>query len=160
MLDVVVRYLHSKDVPFRLDARGSGEPATRVAYEPAAGVLLVDAHFLSSETGPLIAVVPAGMSVSTAALSTELSAAVLDPSDFALPALFGPNVPLPALGGVLGATTVVDVSVRKASKIAFRAFSRTDFFELAYDDFALIENPRVCTFATLHAPDEHPSVAL
>jgi hypothetical protein len=109
--------------------------------------------------GPVIAVVPAGMNVSIAALSTELSAAVLDPSGLGLPAVFGPNLPLPALGGVVGAATVVDASVRASSKIAFRAFSRSDFIEMAYDDFVLVENPRVCVFATLGAPEEHPAGA-
>jgi hypothetical protein len=157
MLETVVHYLHSRDVPFRLDARGSHAPLPRFAYAASEGVQLVDAHFLFSGSGPLVAVVPTGTNVSEAALSTELGAAVLEPSRHGLRVPFDPGVPLPALGGVLGASTVVDAAVRAAPRIAFRAFSPNDFVELAYDDFALIEHPRVCTFATLDAVEEHPA---
>jgi hypothetical protein len=158
MLDLVVRYLHAQTVPFRLDSCATEEPLPPVAHRLSPGCLLVEARIVVSDGHPILACVPADMGVSLPALTTELGTLVAEAGRTDLPPPFDRLAPpIPPLGGAFGVMTVVDASVALSPRIAFRAFSSGDFFELPYDAFERLESPRICAFATMGELGEHAS---
>ena len=53
---------------------------------------------------------------------------------------------MPPLGGALRALVIIDESLQSAGALVFDAFSHDDFFEIPYDQYALLEQPRVASF--------------
>jgi hypothetical protein len=150
MLDAIVRYLRSNEAPFKLESYASPEPLPAVAYRRPPGAALVDTWIMRVDDMPAIACVPAGTRPDLAALSAALDAVVLEGSPRDLPAPFDvAGAPLPALGGALGVLTIVDASLVTAGALVFCAFSKSDFIELPYEAFALLEHPRVAAFAVM-----------
>lgn len=148
MIDRVVRYLCDAAVPFRLAVYPMPEPSPEVAHSLPPGTLLVDAQVVLVDGSPAIACVPHGIPVSFVALSRALDAAVLEASPAELRGEYrGAPEPLPPLGGLFGAPLLIDDEIPASPLIAFRAFSRGAFVEMTYDDFALVERPRVASFA-------------
>jgi prolyl-tRNA editing enzyme YbaK/EbsC (Cys-tRNA(Pro) deacylase) len=148
MIDRAVRYLCDAGVPFRLAVYPMPEPAPAVAHSLRPGTLLVDTQVVLVDGSPAVACVPYGIPVSVVALSRALDAVVLEASPDELRDEFrGAPEPLPPLGGLFGTPLLLDDEIPAAPRIAFRAFSPGAFVEMTYDDFALVERPRVAAFA-------------
>ena len=147
MIDAVVHYLHEAGIPFRLTSYPAPEPQPPVAYRPPPSAHLVETRFVLVDGRPALACTLCGETVSLAALATETGGMVVEstledlPSDCA-----GATGPVPPLGRMFGVPLFVDVRVAEAPMVAFRAFGPNDFLEVAYDDFALLERPRVAAF--------------
>jgi prolyl-tRNA editing enzyme YbaK/EbsC (Cys-tRNA(Pro) deacylase) len=147
MLDAVVHYLHEAGVPFRLTSYPAPEPEPAVAYRPPPRVQLIDTRLVLIDDRPALAVTIGGETVSMAALATETGALVIESSSESLGGDYrGTAGPVPPLGRLLGVPLFVDVRVAEAPMLAFRAFGPNDYLEIAYDDFALVEQPRVAAF--------------
>jgi len=148
MIDRVVRYLCDAGVPFRLAVYPMPEPSPEVAHALPPGTLLVETQVVLVDGNPAIACVPYGIPVGFVALSRALDAVVLEASPAELRDEYrGAPEPLPPLGGLFGTPLLLDDEIPASPHIAFRAFSYGAFVEMAYDDFALIERPRVASFA-------------
>jgi hypothetical protein len=44
--------------------------------------------------------------------------------------------------------TVLDERVQECSVLVFRAFGESDFFEVPYEDYARLVQPRIASFAS------------
>jgi prolyl-tRNA editing enzyme YbaK/EbsC (Cys-tRNA(Pro) deacylase) len=119
-----------------------------VAHRFAPGAQLVDVHVVLVDGSPALACTPFGAPINFAAFSAETGTAVIEATpDELYDEYRGAPEPLPPLGGVFGVPLFVDEQILEAPLVAFRAFSPYDFFELSYDDLALLERPRVAGFA-------------
>jgi hypothetical protein len=148
MIDRVVRYLCDAGVPFRLSFYPMPEPEPAVAHPLAPGALLVDTQVVLVDGNPAIACGPHGIPMSLISLSTEIDAVVLDAGPQELRDEFrGAPEPLPPLGGLFGTLLLVDEEIAQAKNITFRAFAQGAYFDMLYDDFALVERPRIASFA-------------
>jgi prolyl-tRNA editing enzyme YbaK/EbsC (Cys-tRNA(Pro) deacylase) len=148
MIEAVVRYLRQAGVSFRVASYPAPEPQPNVAHRFAPGAQLVDVHVVLVDGAPALACTPAGAPINFAALAAETRAAVIEATPEELRDEYrGAPEPLPPLGGVFGVPLFVDEQILEAPIVAFRAFSPNDFFELSYDDLALVERPRVAAFA-------------
>jgi prolyl-tRNA editing enzyme YbaK/EbsC (Cys-tRNA(Pro) deacylase) len=148
MLDHVVRYLRGYGASFRLSSAPSPELLPDVGEPRPPGSLVVETRLLSVGGSVAIACMPRGATLSWPEISRELGAVVVEAGPADLPAPFsGASGHFPPLGGVMQATTVVDVEVMRASSLVFTAFSPFDLFEIPIDDFARIEHPRIAAFA-------------
>lgn len=162
-LTLVVEYLRSHDVPFRLISEPSPEPAPAVApplYPHPREVLLVDTHIIVVDDRAGIGCVPRGEQINLPGLRAELGVNLVHEGGLdELPWPFErAGWPVPPLGGILGLPVFVDAAVANAALIAFAAFTPFDFIEMAYDDFARLEKPRVAQLAAageLPAPLPH-----
>jgi hypothetical protein len=158
MIDAVVRYLRAAGVPFRITSYPSPEPEPQVALRLAPGTLLVDVHVILVGGSPALACTPHGLPLNFAAFAMNTGTTVMEATPAELPPQYrGAIEPLPALGGVFGVPLFVDEQVLEASRVAFRAFGTNDYVELAYDDFALVERPRIAAFALGELP-QHEGV--
>jgi hypothetical protein len=54
---------------------------------------------------------------------------------------------VPPVGRLLGLPVVMDERVPQCSILVFRVFGESDYVELPYEDFALLEQPRIASFA-------------
>src|SRR5262245_27678818 len=148
MLDRVVKYLRSHNVPFRLSSLPSPEPLPLVAVRLPPGGLTLETHVVSVGGRPAIACVGRGAKLSLSRLSQDLGMEVLEGGTEDLPPPYaGAAGPVPALGGALGTITIIDESVAAASCVVFAAFSPADVIEIPYDDFARLEKPKIASFA-------------
>jgi prolyl-tRNA editing enzyme YbaK/EbsC (Cys-tRNA(Pro) deacylase) len=148
MLDHVVKYLRSHDVPFRLFSHPSPEALPAVAYRLPPGGVMVETHVLLVAGRPAIACMTRGSRMSLPRLKAELGADVLEGTAEDLPPPYtGVAGPTPPLGSALGVLTIVDEAVAAASSVAFEAFASSDVVEIPYDDFARLERPRVGSFS-------------
>jgi hypothetical protein len=148
MLDLVVHYLRTHGVPFRLYSQPSPEPLPEVAHPVPPGGLLVETQVLVVGGQAAVAVMPRGAKLSLPRARQELGADVIDGTPADLPPPFcGASEHVPAVGGAMGVLTIVDERVAISSAVVFQAFSPCDCFELPYDDFARLERPRVASFA-------------
>jgi hypothetical protein len=158
MIDAVVRYLRAAGVPFRITSYPSPEPEPQVALRLAPGTLLVDVHVVLVDGSPALACTPHGLPLNFAAFAMHTGTTVMEATPAELPPDYrGAIEPLPALGGVFGVPLFVDEQVLEAARVAFRAFGTNDYVELAYDDFALVERPRIAAFALGELP-QHGAV--
>jgi Ala-tRNA(Pro) deacylase len=147
MLDAVVHYLHEAGIPFRLTSYPAPEPDPPVAYKPPPRAQLVETRLVLVDDRPALVVTVRGQTVSMAALATETGALVVESSSESLGGDYrGARGPVPPLGHLLGVPIFVDVQVAEAAVLAFRAFGQNDYLEVSYDDFALVEQPRVASF--------------
>jgi len=150
MLDHVVKYLRSHDVPFRLFSYPSPEPLPAVAYRLPPGGVMLETHVLLVAGRPAIACMTRGARLSLPRLKAELGADVLEGTAEDLPPPYtGVAGPTPPLGGALGVLTIIDEAVAAASAVAFEAFASCDIVEIPYDEFARHERPRIASFAVV-----------
>ena len=158
MIDDVIRYLQTSGVGFRVASYPSPEPQPRVARRFAPGTQLVDSQVILVDGSPALACKRCGLAMNLKALAAETGSVVLESSTADLRDGYrGVSPPLPPLGGVFGIPLFVDERVAQAATLAFQAFSENDYVELSYEDFALLERPRVASFTTSgelppHAP--------
>jgi prolyl-tRNA editing enzyme YbaK/EbsC (Cys-tRNA(Pro) deacylase) len=147
MIDAVIRYLHRSLVPFRLTSRPSAEPYPQSAFRVPEGGVLVDTALLRVGRAVVIACYPAREKPDFAALRNLLGDLVVSasPNDFP-DSLRGATGPVPPLGQLFELPLVVDTRVSEARVVVFRAFGE-DYVEIAYDDLARLEQPRVGSFA-------------
>ncbi len=153
MIDVVVRYLREAGVPFRVTSYPAPEPQPAVAHPLPRGTQLVDVHVLLVDGSPALACIPHGLPMDMAAFAAQTGTTAIEAGPAELPQRYrGVGEPLPALGGVFGVPLFVDEQILDADRVAFRAFAANDYVELAYEDFALVECPRVVAFAHEELP--------
>jgi prolyl-tRNA editing enzyme YbaK/EbsC (Cys-tRNA(Pro) deacylase) len=153
MIEAVVRYLRAAGVPFRVTSYPSPEAEPVVALRLAPGTLLVDVHVVLVDGSPALACTPHGLPMNFAAFAMHTGTTVMEATPAELPPEHrGAVGPLPALGGVFGVPLFVDEQILTAPRVAFRAFGTNDVVELTYDDFALVERPRVAAFALGELP--------
>jgi prolyl-tRNA editing enzyme YbaK/EbsC (Cys-tRNA(Pro) deacylase) len=145
MLITVVEYLRSNGVAFRLVSYAAPEAEPRVAHPVSPnGSLLVDTHVLLVDGRLAIGLVARGEQINMLRLRASLGAELVEEaSDADLPSPFEQGSPPPPLGRMFGAPVFVDSDVAHARSLCFAAFAPTDFIEVAYDDFARLEQPRV-----------------
>jgi hypothetical protein len=139
MIERVVRYLCDAGVPFRLTVYPTPEPQPEIAYPLAPGSQIVEARVVLVDGSPAMACTPHGLPVDMVALeatSAELRDEFRNASE-----------PLPPLGGLFGTPLFIDDQVATATRVVFRAFAPGAFFDMLYDDLALVERPRVASFA-------------
>jgi Ala-tRNA(Pro) deacylase len=165
MLGTIVDYLHGARVPFRLASYPTEEPLPRAAHPLPAHAVVVDTEIILVEGRVALACFPAGEAIDYTALSAVLGAIAV-PADYAdLPGeLASAAPPIPPFGQLFGLPIIVDEGVEAAAILSIPAFGGNDFFDIAYDDWARVEAPRVASFAsagelpvsTEPAGDVHP----
>jgi prolyl-tRNA editing enzyme YbaK/EbsC (Cys-tRNA(Pro) deacylase) len=102
---------------------------------------------------PALVCAPHGLPIDLAAFASQTGSTAIEAGPKELPEEYrGAVEPLPPLGGVFGVPLFVDEQIAIAQCVAFRAFGTNDYVELAYDDFALVECPRVVAFAHEELP--------
>lgn len=159
-LGTLVDYLHSARVPFRLASYPSEEDRPIAGQPIPPGGMLVDTRLLDVGGRPVLAVFPDGENVDLAAISTLLgdvaTIATMDllPEDFRRAGL-----PVPPFGQLFGISIVLDARLASVGTLVFRAFGESVYFEIPYEDWARLEQPRVASFASvgeLGAVNAHP----
>lgn len=149
MLGTIVDFLHNARVPFRLASYPSEEPLPLAAHHVSAGAMLVDARLFLVAGRAVLVVFPATEAVDLAAISSALGGMVVPSTNDELPDVFRRGEgPVPPLGQLLGVPLVVDERVARAAVIVFRAFAESVYFEIPYDDYARLEQPRLASFAS------------
>jgi hypothetical protein len=147
MLDAVVQYLHEAGIPFRLTSYPAPEPEPPVAYRPPPSAQLVEARVVLVDGQPALACTICGEGVSLTALATETGGLVVESGTGDLSGDYhGTTDPVPPLGRLMGVPLFVDVHVSELPNMVFRV-GPNDYLEVSYDDFALIEQPRIAAFA-------------
>lgn len=148
VIERVVRYLSDAGVAFRLAVYPMPEALPHIAYPLGSDLLAVDARVVLVDGSPAIACARACIPMTLSRLQTVLRATVREASSAELRDEFrGAPEPVPPLGGLFGVPLFVDDGVAAAARIVFHAFSAGSYVELAYEDFARIERPRVVLFA-------------
>jgi hypothetical protein len=147
MLGPIVDYLWRAHVPFRLASYPSEESEPLAAHHLPAGGVLVDTKLLTANGRTVLAVYPRDESVGSAAVGAALGTiAVLDGTNDDLPGEFRhAEAPLPPLGQLFGIPVILDQRVADASVLVFRAFAGSDYFEIPYQDYARLEQPRLAS---------------
>jgi Ala-tRNA(Pro) deacylase len=149
MIENLVRYLHAARIPFRLASYPSEERQPKAAHPIPAGGMLVETELLVLDGRPVLACFPAGEAPDLAAVGAALGGlAVVGTSDELPDDLRYAEPPIPPLGQLFGLPLVVDERVTRCSLIVFASFGESDFFEIPYEDFARLEQPRVAAFAS------------
>lgn len=148
MLDVIVRYLHEENIPFRLVSYPSEERKPPVAHPIPAHAVLVDTKFVDVDGRLVLACFRDGEQVDLSAIGNDLGGNATETRPDALPEeLVRLDGALPPLGQLFGATLVVDEAVEGYATIVFRGYGQSAWFEVPYDDLARVEQPRVASFA-------------
>jgi Ala-tRNA(Pro) deacylase len=150
MLGTIVDYMHNAHVPFRLASYPSEEALPIAAHRVPPGGMLVDTRLVKVDGRAVLAVFPAGESVDLRAVSASLGGVAVAGATDDLPVeLARAGAPVPPLGQLFGLPLVLDERVTRASVLVFRALAESLYFEVAYDDFARLEQPRVASFASV-----------
>jgi prolyl-tRNA editing enzyme YbaK/EbsC (Cys-tRNA(Pro) deacylase) len=148
MLDTIVKYLHGARVPFKLASYPSEELEPIAIASLAPHAVRVETRLLFVGGRLVLACFAAGHTVDPVALAHELGGAVIEASAPDLPAPLDELAgPIPPLGSLYGVPVILDQAARAGTSVVFRAFSGSDWFEIPYDDFARLEQPRVASFA-------------
>ena len=148
MLDQIIHYLRSRDIPFRLSSHPSPEPLPEVAHPLPPGGMRVDVQVILVAGRAILAAVPHGAKVGFPGLTRELGVAVIEGFTSDLPPPYSRATGgIPPFGGAMGVPTFVDEAVTTAAVLTFTTFSPGDYLEIDYDDFARLEQPRVSAFA-------------
>lgn len=148
MLDMIVRYLHEALVPFRLASYPSEEHLPTAGHATPPYAIAVESRILRAGDKLVLACHPVNVQIDLAAISNELGAPVVEASPEDLPAfLQGKEGPPPPLGHLFGIPLIVDEEITRHTSIVFQPFGDSDYFEVPYDDFARMEQPRVASFA-------------
>ena len=96
-----------------------------------------------------LACFPAGEVIDYTALSAALGAAALPAEHGDLPGeLASAAPPIPPFGQLYGLPIIVDDGIEAASILSIPVFGGSDFFDIAYDEWARMEAPRVASFAS------------
>jgi Ala-tRNA(Pro) deacylase len=149
MLGTIVDYMHNAHIPFRLASYPSEEALPIAAHRIPAGGMLVDTLLVKVDGTAVLAVFPAGESVDLGAVSASLGGTAVAGATDDLPVeLARAGAPVPPLGQLFGLPLVLDERVTRASVLVFRALAESLYFEVSYDDFARLEQPRVASFAS------------
>jgi Ala-tRNA(Pro) deacylase len=149
MLGTIVEYLSSARVPFRLASYPSEEDRPIAGHPIAAGGMLVDTKLLVADGRAVLAVFPHGEQPDLAAVSTALGDVAVPGTRDELPSDFRRTVgPVPPLGQLFGIPIVLDARVAGAARLVFRAFGESAYFEIPYEDWARLEQPRLAPFAS------------
>ncbi len=148
MLDVIVRYLHEENVPFRLVSYPSPEREPPVAHPIPSHAVLADARFVNVDGRLVLACFRHGESPDLSAIGNELGGTAMDALPDELPEeLVGLEGAVPPLGQLFGIPLIVDEAIEGYATIVFRGFGHSAWFEIPYDDFARQEQPRIASFA-------------
>ncbi len=149
MLGTIVEYLHGARVPFRLSSYPSEEAQPIAAHRLPPGGMLVETRLLVVDGRLVIAGFPAREDVDSAAISTALGGVAVPVPNDELPDEFRRmSGPVPPLGQLFGISIVLDERIASASVVVFRAFGESNYFEIAYDEYARLEQPRLARFAS------------
>jgi prolyl-tRNA editing enzyme YbaK/EbsC (Cys-tRNA(Pro) deacylase) len=146
MLEQIIRYLRGAAVPFRLTSYSSAEEKPDVAHPSPPGGVIVDVRAIVVDGRPAIACMPRGEMPDLGRLASAIGAAAVTNGD---PTALGADgePTLAPLGGMLGVPLFLDEALRDAAWIVFRASAPAAFVEIAYEDFARLERPRIAAFA-------------
>lgn len=150
MLDTIVSYLHGNRVAFRLASYPSEEPLPHAAHVMPPNAMLVDTEVILVEGKVALACFPAGETIDYAALGASLGAICMRGDHKDLPgALSSAAPPIPPFGQLFGLPIILDETVNNnASVLVTPAFGGNEFFDLAFEDWARVEAPRVASFAS------------
>lgn len=164
MIDTIVRYLHRARVPFRLASYPSEEAEPKAAHPLPPGGMYVDTALFLVDGTPVLACFPAGETPDLAAIGAELGGIALDAGRGELPGELGhAEPPLPPFGQLFGLPLLLDERVTACAVLVFRAFRDSDYFEVPYEAFGVLEQPRVASFTRageLPRAEAAPSSAL
>lgn len=150
MLDTIVAYLHGNRVPFRLASYPSEEPLPHAAHRLPPSSVRIDTEVVLVEGRVALACFRAGDQVDYAALGSALGAGCVrgDASNLAS-AVAGLPPPIPPFGQLFGVPIILDETVNSGPTIiVIPAFGGNDFFEVAFEDWARMEAPRIASFAS------------
>lgn len=149
MIETVVRYLHHARVPFRLASYPSEEASPRAAHRLPKGGMLVETEIVLLDGRGVLTCFPAGAAPDLAAVGASLGGVAIAGTTRELPdPLRHAESAVPPLGKLCGLALVVDARVASCSVIVFRAFGESDYFEIPYEDFARLEQPKIASFAS------------
>jgi prolyl-tRNA editing enzyme YbaK/EbsC (Cys-tRNA(Pro) deacylase) len=155
MLDTIVRHLHQSNINFRLTSYASPEREPPAAHPIPAHALLVEARLVTVGGRLVLACVRAGDHIDMAALGNELGGTALTALPEDVPeALVGFERTTPPLGKLLGLPLIVDEAVEGCVTLVFRAFDGNNYFEVPYDGFLLLEQPKTASFARVGELEE------
>jgi Ala-tRNA(Pro) deacylase len=113
--------------------------------------VLVDSRLVLVDGRAVLVAFPHGQSLDMAGLGACLGGgAVLEagPEELANEFRYAEE-PIPPLGQLFGVPLVLDERVTRHSVIVFRAFGESVYFEIPYEDYARLEQPRIAAFAFL-----------
>jgi Ala-tRNA(Pro) deacylase len=148
MIDTIVRYLHGAHVPFRMSSYPSLEDVPVAAHPLPSGGVLVESRVVTVGQRPLLACVRWGERIDYFALGRALGGAAAEGATEELPGEFRyATGPVPPLGQLFGLPVVLDARASHADVLVFRSFAESVYFEIPYADYALLEQPRVASFA-------------
>jgi len=148
LLNDVIDYLRHAGAAFRLTSYPVPEPKPAIAHGLRPGGKIVQTRVVQIDGRPALVCAPEGLQIDLASLGAALGATVLEGGPRNLPGAYSDAPePLPPLGHLLRVPLVIDQSLTTATSIAFRAFGSGSYIELAYEDFARIEQPKVISFA-------------
>jgi prolyl-tRNA editing enzyme YbaK/EbsC (Cys-tRNA(Pro) deacylase) len=148
MLDTIVRYLHESLVPFHLASYPSPEREPAPVHPIPPHGMLIDTRFITVDGRLVLACFRAGENVDLAAIGSELGGVAVEALPEHLPeVLLQFDGAIPPLGKLLGVPLVVDEAIESCAIIVFRGFGHSDYFDVPYDDFARLEQPRIASFA-------------
>jgi hypothetical protein len=117
----------------------------------------VDTEIVLLEGRPALACFRAGESIDLAALSSALGATCVrgDVSDlpYALTSLLPP---IPPFGQLFGIPIILDETVNTgAAVLVMASFGGNDFFDVAFDEWARLEAPRIASFSSAGELPQH-----
>jgi nitroreductase len=150
MLDTIVAYLHGNRVPFRLASYPTEESLPHAAHRMPVSSVRVDTEIVRVDGRIALACFVAGNAIDYAALSSVLGSVCVrgEPSD--LPSgIASLAPPIPPFGQLFGVPIILDASVDAgAALLVCPAFGGNDFFDIAFEDWARLEAPRIASFAS------------
>jgi hypothetical protein len=157
MVELIVRYLRSAGVPFRLVSYPSPEAEPHVAHPMPPHSILVESRFLVADGQLVLACLPAGEHIDLATVEGELGVAALEALPDELPEdLVGAEGAIPPLGQPFGTPLLVDQRITDFAVVVFEG-SPQDIFEVPYEDLARQEAPKVFSFTRAGELPEHTS---
>jgi hypothetical protein len=143
MIDRVITYLKHHGVAFRFMSFPMPEPGPSVAFTSRFTTQLVQTRVVLVGNRPVLLCAPEQKRIDLPHLGQQVGQLVTEGSVSDLPAPWNEAAePVPGFGGLFGVPVFMDETVAR-SVIVFRAFAREDFVQLAFDEFARIEQPRV-----------------
>jgi Ala-tRNA(Pro) deacylase len=149
MIETVVHYLHGAHVPFRLASYPSEEAEPKAAHALPTRGMLVDTQIVLLDGRAVLTCFPAGEAPDLAAVGAALGGIAVEGKTGELAGEFRyATRPIPPLGQLFGLPLVLDERVTHCSVLVFRAFGESDYVEVPYEGFALLEQPRVASFAS------------
>jgi Ala-tRNA(Pro) deacylase len=150
MIETLVQYLHGARVPFRFASYPSEESVPVAAHPIPHHGMLVDTRIVLLDGHAMLAGFAAGEQLDLGALSAALGGVALEGDTSELPHEFANAAgSIPPLGQLFGLPLVLDARVAGCAVIVFRAFDGSDYFDIPYEDFARLEQPRIAAFASI-----------